>query len=47
MATAEAVPQTTKATTEWSRSAPLGPCSGYHYDDSHNRIWDPPGCTPP
>ncbi|WP_351231668.1 hypothetical protein [Streptomyces sp. NPDC002133] len=47
VASAEAVPRTTKATAESSRAAPLETCTGYHYDENHNRIWDPPGCTPP
>jgi hypothetical protein len=42
MASAEAVPQ--KATEESSSAAP---CTAYHYDANHERIWDPPGCTPP
>jgi hypothetical protein len=44
---AQAMPQTTKATTQSPSAAPQGGCTGYHYDQNHNRIWDPPGCTPP
>lgn len=47
VAGAEAVPQTAKATVESSRAAPQEPCTGYHYDENHVRIWDPSGCTPP
>ncbi|MFK4145270.1 hypothetical protein [Streptomyces sp. NPDC004065] len=47
VATAEAAPRTTQVTAESPRVAPLDACTGYHYDDSHNRVWDPPGCTPP
>ncbi|MEU9291733.1 hypothetical protein AB0D57_45775 [Streptomyces sp. NPDC048275] len=47
VAAAEAVPGTTKATAQPSSTAPKEPCTGYHYDEEHNRVWDPPGCTPP
>lgn len=47
VASAEAVPQTMKATAEVSRTAPYDECTGYHYDENLNHIWDPPGCTPP
>jgi hypothetical protein len=47
VATVEAVPQTTKATAESTSAAPHKPCTRYHYDKNHNRVWDPPGCTPP
>lgn len=47
VASAEAVPLTTKATAGVSRAAPSGECTGYHYDENLRLIWDPPGCTPP
>lgn len=47
VASAEAVPQTTKAMVESSSAAPLQTCTDYHYDENGTLIWDPPGCTPP
>ncbi|MER7693856.1 hypothetical protein [Streptomyces sp. NPDC097610] len=47
MANAEAAPRTTTSMAESSNVAPNDSCTGYHYDGNHNRIWDPPGCTPP
>ncbi|GGN93765.1 hypothetical protein GCM10011579_092560 [Streptomyces albiflavescens] len=44
VASAETVSLTTGET---SRAAPHGDCTGYHYDENRNRIWDPAGCTPP
>ncbi|MFI6495242.1 hypothetical protein [Streptomyces sp. NPDC050564] len=44
VASAEALPLTT---VEAPRAAPHGDCTGYHYDQDRNRIWDPAGCTPP
>lgn len=41
---AQALPPTT---AQASRAAPHGDCTGYHYDENRNRVWDPPGCTPP
>lgn len=46
VASAEAVPQTTKATAESSNAAPHEPCTGNHIEDGR-LVWDPPGCTPP
>ncbi|WP_328405126.1 hypothetical protein OHS70_37535 [Streptomyces sp. NBC_00390] len=47
VAGAAAAPRTTQDVTESSSAAPHDPCTGYHYDENHNRVWDPPGCTPP
>lgn len=47
VASAEAVPQATKATAESSSAASRKPCTGYHYDENHMHVWDPAGCTPP
>ncbi|MFC9915692.1 hypothetical protein [Streptomyces sp. NPDC127197] len=47
VASAEAAPQTTKATAESLSAAPYETCTGYHYDENYMRIWEPPGCTPP
>ncbi|MFE2963147.1 hypothetical protein ACFXKC_05515 [Streptomyces sp. NPDC059340] len=47
VASAEAVPRTTKATAESLSAAPYETCTDYHYDQSGTLIWDPPGCTPP
>lgn len=47
VASAGAVPQTAKTTAESPSMAPRDPCTGYHYDGSGMRTWDPPGCTPP
>lgn len=47
VASAAAVPQTAKATAESPNMSPRGHCTGYHYDSSGMRTWDPPGCTPP
>ncbi|MBG0857756.1 hypothetical protein I2W78_39425 [Streptomyces spinoverrucosus] len=46
VASAEAVPRTTKATPEPSNAAPHEPCTGNHIEDGM-LVWDPPGCTPP
>ncbi|WP_409471417.1 hypothetical protein [Streptomyces sp. HC307] len=46
-ASAEAVPQTPKATAESLSAAPHETCTDYHYDKNGKIIWDPPGCTPP
>lgn len=43
VASAEAVPQTTKATVESSSAAPLMPCEKQNKDGT----WAPPGCSPP
>ncbi|MDX2706889.1 hypothetical protein PV350_29145 [Streptomyces sp. PA03-6a] len=47
VASAQAAPQTTKATTEASRLAPGEDCTSYHNDSDGNPVWEPPGCTPP
>ncbi|MFH8801292.1 hypothetical protein ACH4F6_17105 [Streptomyces sp. NPDC017936] len=46
LASAEAVPRTTKAAAESSKAAPYKPCTGNHIEGG-NLVWDPPGCTPP
>ncbi|WP_431962920.1 hypothetical protein [Actinacidiphila sp. bgisy160] len=47
VAGAQAAPRPATATAHSPTSAPQKACTGYHYDDNHTRIWEPPGCTPP
>ena len=47
VASAQALPQTTRSATETSRAAPNEDCTSYHNDSNGNPVWEPPGCTPP
>ncbi|GAA0912533.1 hypothetical protein [Streptomyces thermoalcalitolerans] len=46
-ASAEAASQVPKTMAESPSMASHDRCTGYKYDDSGMRTWQPPGCTPP